>query len=80
MALPQCWGVEALSIPQRHYEALKAGVDQFGGNNDSCPVLEAYRMCTAEFGEKSARERFESFRHKVAAQYFSLIGLFEILR
>ena len=37
----KCWGVEALSIPQRHYEALKAGVDQFGGNNDKGPVLEA---------------------------------------
>lgn len=40
-----------MSIPQRHYEALKAGVDQFGGNNDKGPVLEAYRMWTAEFGE-----------------------------
>ena len=29
----KCWGVEELSVAQRHYEVIKAGVDQFGGNN-----------------------------------------------
>ncbi len=72
----KCWGVEALSIPQRHYEALKAGVDQFGGNNDKGPVLEAYRMWTAEFGEKSARERFERSAIRLLLNIFRT-GLFE---
>lgn len=40
----KCWGVEELSVPERHYEALKAGVDQFGGNNEKQPVIEAYQM------------------------------------
>lgn len=72
----KCWGVEALSIPQRHYEALKAGVDQFGGNNDKGPVLEAYQMWTAEFGEKSARERFERSAIRLLLNIFRT-GLFE---
>ena len=56
----KCWGTETLTVAQRHYEVIKAGVDQFGGNNDKGPVLEAYRMWVEEFGEASARERFEA--------------------
>jgi len=37
------WGVETLSETDRHYKALMAGVDQFGGNNDAKPILEAYQ-------------------------------------
>jgi beta-glucosidase len=37
----KCWGVETLTVAQRHYRILMAGVDQFGGNNDMGPVLEA---------------------------------------
>lgn len=71
----KCWGVEALSIPQRHYEALKAGVDQFGGNNDKGPVLEAYRMWTAN-SAKNLPGSGRTFRHKVALNIFRT-GLFE---
>ena len=38
------WGVEHLSEVERHYKILQAGVDQFGGNNEIGPVLEAYQM------------------------------------
>ena len=38
------WGAEELSVAERHYRILMAGVDQFGGNNDKGPVLEAYKM------------------------------------
>ena len=31
------WGVEDLDLPQLHYKALEAGVDQFGGNNMVAP-------------------------------------------
>ena len=44
----KCWGTETLTVAQRHYEVIKAGVDQFGGNNDKGPVLEAYRMWVEE--------------------------------
>ncbi|MDB5241493.1 MAG: beta-glucosidase, partial [Spirosoma sp.] len=36
------WGVEKLTLAERHYKILMAGVDQFGGNNDAGPVLAAY--------------------------------------
>ncbi|MDO4998939.1 MAG: glycoside hydrolase family 3 N-terminal domain-containing protein [Bacteroidales bacterium] len=72
----KCWGVETLTEAERHYEAIKAGVDQFGGNNDKGPVLEAYRMWTEEFGEQSARERFERSAVRLLLNCFRT-GLFE---
>jgi len=72
----KCWGMETLSVAQRHYEVIKAGVDQFGGNNDKGPVLEAYRMWVEEFGEASARERFEASAVRLLMNSFRT-GLFE---
>ena len=72
----KCWGVEELSVAERHYEVIKAGVDQFGGNNDKGPVLEAYRMWVAEFGEESARARFEQSAVRLLMNSFRT-GLFE---
>lgn len=72
----KCWGVENLSVAQRHYEILKAGVDQFGGNNDKGPVLTAYKMWKDEFGEKSARARFERSAVRLLMNIFRT-GLFE---
>ena len=72
----KCWGVETLSVAERHYEVLKAGVDQFGGNNDKGPVLEAYRMWCEEFGEDAARERFEQSAVRLLMNAFRT-GLFE---
>ncbi|HOX83796.1 MAG TPA: glycoside hydrolase family 3 N-terminal domain-containing protein, partial [Chryseolinea sp.] len=53
------WGVESLSIGERHYKILMAGVDQFGGNNEMGPVIEAYNMGVKEHGEEFMRSRFE---------------------
>lgn len=39
------WGVERLSVAERHYKALIAGADQFGGNNEKGSVIEAYYVC-----------------------------------
>ena len=72
----KCWGVEELTVAERHYEVIKAGVDQFGGNNDKGPVLEAYRMWVAEFGEESARARFEQSAVRLLMNSFRT-GLFE---
>lgn len=72
----KCWGTETLTIAERHYEVLKAGVDQFGGNNDKGPVLEAYRMWVEEFGEESARARFEASAIRLLLNSFRT-GLFE---
>lgn len=72
----KCWGAENLSVAQRHYEILKAGVDQFGGNNDKQPVLKAYQMWKDEFGSASARQRFESSAVRLLVNIFRT-GLFE---
>lgn len=72
----KCWGVENLSVEQRHYEILKAGVDQFGGNNDKAPVLKAYRMWCDEYGPAAARERFEQSAVRLLVNIFRT-GLFE---
>ena len=70
------WGVEALSEAERHYKILLAGVDQFGGNNEIGPVVEAYKMWAKEFGEESARQRFELSARRLLLNVFR-VGLFE---
>lgn len=70
------WGTENMTIAERHYMALKAGVDQFGGNNDKGPVLEAYKMGVKEFGEPYMRQRFEASAVRLLKNIFRL-GLFE---
>lgn len=70
------WGVEELSVAERHYRALLAGVDQFGGNNDMKPVLEAYEMGIKENGEKYMRARFERSGVRLLKNIFRT-GLFE---
>jgi beta-glucosidase len=70
------WGAETLSVAERHYKVIQAGVDQFGGNNDMGPVLEAYQLGVAEHGEKWMRERFEESAHRLLRNIFR-VGLFE---
>ena len=72
----KCWGVENLTVAERHYEVLKAGVDQFGGNNAKGPVLEAYQMWVRDFGDEAARERFEASAVRLLMNSFRT-GLFE---
>lgn len=70
------WGTESLSVAERHYKVLMAGVDQFGGNNDKAPVLEAYEMGVKEFGETYMRKRFERSAIRLLKNLFRT-GLFE---
>jgi beta-glucosidase len=70
------WGVETLSIAERHYLAIKAGVDQFGGNNEKAPVLEAFRMGEKEWGKTALRKRMEASAIRLLTNIFRL-GLFE---
>ena len=70
------WGVEHLSEAERHYKILQAGVDQFGGNNEIGPVIEAYQMWSNEQGEEKARERFELSARRLLLNMFR-VGLFE---
>ena len=72
----KCFGVEDLSIAERHYMILMAGVDQFGGNNDSGPVLEAFALGAAEHGDEFMRNRFEASAVRLLKNVFRT-GLFE---
>lgn len=73
----RCWGVEeGYTTAQRHLKIIMAGVDQFGGNNEIEPVLEAYRLGAAEYGEAFMRKRFEESAVRLLANMFRL-GLFE---
>lgn len=72
----KCWGVENLSIEERHYKALMAGVDQFGGNNEVEPVMKAYEMGVRNHGEEYMRARFEKSAVRLLLNIFRT-GLFE---
>ncbi len=70
------WGAETLSVAERHYKIIMAGVDQFGGNNEMGPVLEAYKMGVEEFGEEAMRARMEESAKRLLMNVFR-VGLFE---
>jgi beta-glucosidase len=70
------WGMENKTVAERHYKILMAGVDQFGGNNDAGPVLEAYNMGIREHGETNMRARMELSAVRLLKNIFR-VGLFE---
>lgn len=70
------WGVEGLSIAERHYKVLMAGVDQFGGNNEKGPVIEVSNMAVKEHGEDFMRAHFEQLSVRLLKNIFR-IGFFE---
>ncbi|MCL6261269.1 glycoside hydrolase family 3 protein [Aquiflexum sp. TKW24L] len=70
------WGMETASIAERHYRVIMAGADQFGGNNDIKPVLEAYQLGVKEHGEEWMRARFEKSAVRLLRNIFQA-GLFE---
>lgn len=73
----RCWGVEkGYTVAQRHYRLIMVGIDQFGGNNRSEPVLEAYKMGVEEHGESFMRNRFEESAFRLLLNIFRT-GLFE---
>ena len=74
--LSMAWGVENLTENERHYKALMAGVDQFGGNQDKKPVLAAYEMGVKEHGKSFMDKRFRESAVRLLRNIFQL-GLFE---
>lgn len=74
------WGVDDLTVAERHYEILKNGVDMFGGNNAVEPVLEAYDMWQADFEagntDVDADTRFAESGTRILAMLFQP-GLYE---
>ncbi|MCI7814081.1 MAG: glycoside hydrolase family 3 N-terminal domain-containing protein [Lachnospiraceae bacterium] len=72
----KCWGVEDITIAERHYQALMAGMDQFGGNNLIEPVMAAYDMMVEKNGQIFADERFAESARRLLTNIFNA-GLFE---
>lgn len=72
----RCFGVEDLTEAQRHLLALENGVDQFGGNSDIRPILEAYRLGCEKHGEREMRARMEQSAVRLLKNMFRC-GLFE---
>lgn len=74
------WGADDLTVDERHFEILKAGVDQFGGNNDIEPVRAAYKLWEEahEAGDvdQSAEERWNQTGGRVLTNIFN-VGLYE---
>ena len=70
------WGVEHLTVEERHFQAIYAGCDQFGGNNDKEPVLAAYQIWCERFGEASAEQRFRASAERLLLNFFR-VGVFE---
>ena len=70
------WGVETKTVAERHYIAIMGGVDQFGGNNEAGPVVEAYEIGVKAHGEEFMRNRFELSATRLLKNIFR-VGLFE---
>ena len=51
-------------------------MDQFGGNNDMKPVIEAYNLGVEKYGEDYMRKRFETSAIRLLKNIFQ-VGLFE---
>lgn len=64
------WGVEALSVPERYAKALRAGLDQFGGESDPRHVLDLMRAGAV------AEDRIDESVRRILRVKFEL-GLFD---
>lgn len=70
------YGLEDKTVAERHLAVLRAGVDQFGGNNDKVPVLEAFELMIQQDGEEKAMERIRLSAKRLLRNIFRT-GLFE---
>lgn len=72
----RCFGVEDLTEAERHLLAIENGVDQFGGNCNMQPILEAYKIGCEKYGEDVMRTRMETSAIRLLKNIFRC-GLFE---
>ena len=74
------WGMENATVEERHYAVLRAGVDMYGGNNKTAPVLAAHAMWQADFeagrNAISADARFRQSGERILRMIMAP-GLFE---
>ena len=72
----RCFGAENMTEAERHLRILENGVDQFGGNNNIVPILEAYRLGCMKYGEAAMLARFRRSGARLLVGSFRC-GLFE---
>ncbi len=72
----QSYGVQDLTEAERHLRAILNGVDQFGGNNDAQPVLDAWQIGEKQYGADFMEERMRLSAERLLTGIFR-VGLFE---
>ena len=72
----RCFNMEDKTEAERCLTAILNGVDQFGGNSEIAPIVEAYRLGCARFGEDAMRARMERSAARLLKNIFQC-GLFE---
>ncbi len=74
------WGVEELTVDERHFLILAAGVDMFGGNTDVVPVMAAHDMWQQAYEEGTldidADARFQQSADRILTVIFQS-GLYD---
>jgi beta-glucosidase len=71
--LSTAWGVEDKTEPERIYLAIKAGVDQIGGNMNgsfSDTIPEAYKLLADDLGADAALARIQDSARRITKTFF----------
>ena len=68
--------MEGKTEAERCLTAILNGVDQFGGNSEIAPIVEAYKIGCEKFGEPFMRARMELSAARLLKNIFQC-GLFE---
>lgn len=72
----RCHGVEHLNEVEQHLKILLNDVDMFGGNMETKPLLDAYKIGCERYGEEVMHARFRKSAARILTMIFRL-GLFE---
>ncbi len=72
----RCYNMQQYTEPERMLIAILNGVDQFGGNDDPKPILEAYRLGCEKLGKEAMTERMRASAARLLVNIFRC-GLFE---
>lgn len=72
----RCYNMQQYTEPERMLIAILNGVDQFGGNDDPKPILEAYRLGCEKLGKEAMTERMRASAARLLINIFRC-GLFE---
>lgn len=70
------WGVEHLSVTERHLLMIMAGIDQIGGISTKQYIEEAYNLGVERYGEEAMRKRYEESARRILVNMFR-VGLFD---